>query len=211
MKAFLDWFNAKDDIDPVLKAAIAHLWFVTIHPFDDGNGRIARAIADMALGAVGRQLRSAFTACRRRSGWSAMPTTPFLKQTQKGNLDITPWLKWFLDCLNKAIDGAQNILAAVLRKAEFWKKHAATPFNERQRNIVNRLLDGFEGKLTSSKWAKLEKRPPIPRCATSTTLSPVASSSAMKAADAAPVIRWIRSRLLRHRDRGRASLRSGRH
>lgn len=159
MKAFLDWYNAKDDTDPVVKAAIAHLWFVTIHPFDDGNGRIARAIADMALaraeGSTQRYYSMSAQIRLERNAYYAI-----LEQTQKGDLDITPWLKWFLDCLNKAIDGAQNILATVLRKAEFWQKHAATPFNERQRNIVNHLLDGFVGKLTSSKWAKLENTSP---------------------------------------------------
>ena len=159
MKAFLDWYNAKDDTDPVVKAAIAHLWFVTIHPFDDGNGRIARAIADMALarseGSSQRYYSMSAQVRLERNAYYAM-----LEQTQKGDLDITPWLKWFLDCLNKAIAGAQNILATVLRKAEFWQKHAATPFNERQRNIVNHLLDGFVGKLTSSKWAKLENTSP---------------------------------------------------
>ncbi len=159
MKAFLDWYNANDDIDPVVKAAIAHLWFVTIHPFDDGNGRIARAIADMSLarseGSPQRYYSMSAQIRLERNAYYAI-----LETTQKGDLDITAWLTWFLDCLNKAIDGAGIILAAVLRKAEFWKKHAATPFNTRQRNIVNRLLDGFAGKLTSSKWAKLENTSP---------------------------------------------------
>lgn len=159
MKAFLDWYNAKEEIDPVVKAAMAHLWFVTIHPFDDGNGRIARAIADMSLarseGSSQRYYSMSAQIRLERNAYYAI-----LERTQKGNLDITPWLKWFLDCLNKAFDGAEGILAAVLRKAEFWKKHAITPFNERQRNIINRLLDGFVGKLTSSKWAKLEKTSP---------------------------------------------------
>lgn len=159
MKAFLDWYNAEEDIDPVVKAAIAHLWFVTIHPFDDGNGRIARAIADMSLarseGSSQRYYSMSAQIRLERNAYYAI-----LEQTQKGDLDITPWLKWFLDCLNKAIAGAETILAAVLRKAEFWKKHATTPFNERQRNVVNQLLDGFAGKLTSSKWAKLENTSP---------------------------------------------------
>jgi Fic family protein len=140
-------------------AVIAHLWFVTIHPFDDGNGRIARAVADMSLarseGSSQRYYSMSAQIRLERNAYYAI-----LEQIQKGNLDITPWLKWFLDCLNKAFDGAGKILAAVLRKAEFWKKHATTPFNERQRNIVNRLLDGLIGKLTSSKWAKLENTSP---------------------------------------------------
>jgi Fic family protein len=159
MKAFLDWYNAKEDIDPVIKAAQAHLWFVTIHPFDDGNGRIARAITDMSL-ARAESSAQRFYSMSAQIRLERHAYYAILEQTQKGNLDITPWLAWFLACLNKALDGAENILAAVLQKAEFWKKHAATPFNERQRNIVNRLLDGFEGKLTTSKWAKLGKTSP---------------------------------------------------
>jgi Fic family protein len=156
MKAFLDWYNANEEVDFVVKAAIAHLWFVTIHPFDDGNGRIARAIADMSLarseGSAQRYYSMSAQIRLERNAYYAI-----LEQTQKGNLDITSWLKWFLSCLNKAFDGAEKILAAVLCKAEFWKNHPAESFNERQRNIINRLLDGFEGKLTSSKWAKLGK------------------------------------------------------
>jgi Fic family protein len=159
MNAFLDWFEAKDDIDPVLKAAIAHLWFVTIHPLEDGNGRIARTIADMALArsdnspqrfyGMSAQIR------QERNAYYDM-----LEATQKGELDITPWLEWFLACLNRAFDGAEMTLADVLRKAEFWKKHAGAAFNDRQRDILNRLLDGFEGKLTSSKYAIIEKTSP---------------------------------------------------
>lgn len=159
MKAFLDWYNANEDIDPVVKAAMAHLWFVTIHPFDDGNGRIARAITDMSLarseGSSQRYYSMSAQIRLERNAYYAI-----LERTQKGNLDITPWLNWFLSCLKKAFDGAEKTLAAVLRKAEFWKTHPATSFNDRQRNIINRLLDGFEGKLTSSKWAKLEKTSP---------------------------------------------------
>jgi Fic family protein len=156
MKAFLDWFNANEDVDPVIKAALAHLWFVTIHPFEDGNGRIARAIADMSLARSENSPKRFYSMSAQirleRNAYYAV-----LERTQKGNLDITPWLNWFLACLNKAFDRAEKILAAVLQKAEFWQKHAAAAFNERQRNIINRLLDGFEGKLTTSKWAKLGK------------------------------------------------------
>jgi Fic family protein len=159
MKAFLDWYNAKEDIDPVIKAALAHLWFVTIHPFDDGNGRITRAITDMSLARAENSSQrfysmSAQIRLERNAYYS------ILERTQKGNLDITPWLAWFLDCLNRAFDGAEKILAAVLQKAEFWKQHAATQLNDRQRNVINRLLDGFEGKLTSTKWGKLAKTSP---------------------------------------------------
>jgi Fic family protein len=159
MKAFLDWFGAKDDTDPVLKAAIAHLWFVTIHPFEDGNGRIARAIADMAL-ARSDQSPQRFYSMSAQIRQERNAYYEKLEAAQKGELDITPWLEWFLACLNRAFDGAENTLADVLRKAEFWKKHAAGAFNDRQRNILNRLLDGFEGKLTSSKYAIIEKTSP---------------------------------------------------
>jgi len=156
MKAFLDWYNAKEDIDPVIKAALAHLWFVTIHPFDDGNGRIARAITDMSLArSEGSSQRFYSMSAQIRLERNAY--YDILESTQKGNLDVTPWLKWFLACLNGAFEGAEKTLAAVLQKANFWRKHAATAFNERQRDIINRLLDGFEGKLTSSKWATIEK------------------------------------------------------
>jgi Fic family protein len=159
MKAFLDWFEAKDDTDPVLRAAIAHLWFVTIHPFDDGNGRIARAIADMALARSDHSPQRFYSMSaqirQERNAYYDM-----LEATQKGNLDITPWLEWFFACLNRAFDGAEKTLADVFRKAEFWKKHAGAAFNDRQRDILNRLLDGFEGKLTSSKYAAIEKTSP---------------------------------------------------
>ena len=159
MKAFFDWYNAKENIDPVIKAALAHLWFVSIHPFDDGNGRIARAITDMSLArSEGSSQRFYSMSAQIRLERNAYYT--ILERTQKGDLDITPWLAWFLACLNRAFDGAEKILAAVLQKAEFWKNHTTTQLNERQRNIINRLLDGFEGKLTSTKWATLEKISP---------------------------------------------------
>jgi Fic family protein len=159
MKAFLNWFNAKEDMDPVIKAALAHLWFVTIHPFDDGNGRIARAIADMSL-ARSEDSPQRFYSMSAQIRLERNAYYNILERTQKGDLDITPWLKWFLACLNRAFDGTEKILAGVLRKADFWKKHAATAVNDRQRDIINRLLDGFEGNLTSSKWATIEKCSP---------------------------------------------------
>lgn len=159
MKGFVDWFESETDMDPVLKAGVAHLWFVTIHPFDDGNGRIARAIADMALARSDQSAQRFYSMSaqirRERDAYYDM-----LEATQKGELDITAWLEWFLECLDRAFDGAQETLANVIRKAEFWKKHAAAPFNERQRDILNRLLDGFEGKLTSTKYALIEKTSP---------------------------------------------------
>jgi Fic family protein len=156
IKSFLDWFNGNDDTDPVLKAALAHLWFVTIHPFDDGNGRIARAIADMSL-ARSEDSPQRFYSMSAQIRLERNAYYDMLESTQKGDLDVTPWMEWFLGCLDRAFDGAEKTLAIVFRKAEFWKRHSATPFNERQHDIVNRLLDGFDGNLTSSKWATIEK------------------------------------------------------
>jgi len=152
MKQFVASFNKNDGTDLVLKAGVAHVWFVTIHPFDDGNGRIARAIADMMLRGRTRA-HSASTAIRQeRKAYYEL-----LETTEKGDLEITPWLEWFLDCLNRAFDGAETILGTVLRKARFWEQRADIAFNDRQCKIVDLLLNGFEGKLTSSKWAKLAK------------------------------------------------------
>ncbi len=156
MKAFLKWFNGTDDIEPVLKAALAHLWFVTIHPFDDGNGRIARAISDMAL-ARSEHSAQRFYSMSAQIRREQKAYYDVLEATQKGDLDITPWFQWFLGCLDRALDGAEKISRTVLKKARFWEAHAGVSFNDRQRNVLNRLLDGFEGKLTSSKWAKLTK------------------------------------------------------
>lgn len=155
MSRFLDWFETAAP-DPVLKAGIAHLWFVTIHPFEDGNGRIARAIADLALArAEGTAQRfysmSAQIRIERKAYYD------MLESTQKGDLDITPWLLWFIGCLDRAFDGAETILASVMRKARFWESVAGQPLNERQRKVINRLLNGFEGKLTNAKWATITK------------------------------------------------------
>jgi Fic family protein len=155
--AFLVWANdnaAKTDM--VLRAALAHLWFVAIHPFDDGNGRIARAIADWAL-ARSEHSPQRFYSMSAQIRHERNDYYDILERTQKGTLDVTPWLEWFLGCLGRAFDGTEVTLGAVLRKARFWDKHARVPLNDRQRDIVNRLLDGFEGKLTTTKWAKLEK------------------------------------------------------
>ncbi len=159
MKAFIAWFNRQEQLDPVMKAAIAHLWFVTIHPFEDGNGRIARAIADMML-ARSENTSQRFYSMSAQIRLERNAYYDILEETQKGNLDITPWLRWFLACLNRAFDGPEKVLAAVLQKAEFWRKHSAAVLNDRQRDMVNRLLDGFDGKLTTSKWAKIEKCSP---------------------------------------------------
>jgi Fic family protein len=157
MSAFLAWANdTADRTDKVLRAALAHLWFVTIHPFDDGNGRIARAIADWALArSEGSPQRFYSMSAQIRLERSAY--YDILEQTQKGSLDVTLWMTWFLGCLGRAFEGTEVTLGAVLRKARFWETHARAPVNERQRDIVNRLLDGFEGKLTTTKWAKLQK------------------------------------------------------
>jgi Fic family protein len=153
---FLTWFEAAGDADTLFVAGLAHLWFVTIHPFDDGNGRIARAIADMALArAEGSALRCYSMSAqirRERSEYYRM-----LEHTQRGGLDVTSWQEWFLSCLRRAINGAQDTLSSVLTKARFWKRFAQQSLNARQVTVLNQLLDGFEGKLTTSKWAKLTK------------------------------------------------------
>lgn len=156
MKAFLAWFNAEQSIDPVIKAGLAHLWFVTIHPFEDGNGRIARAIADMAL-ARSESSPQRFYSMSSQIRIERNAYYNMLERTQKGELDITSWLKWFLECLGRAFDGAQTILQTVMAKARFWEIHGSKPFNPRQRIMLNRLLDGFTGNLTTGKWAKIVK------------------------------------------------------
>lgn len=156
MRKFLEWFEKDHSTDLVLKAGVAHLWFVTIHPFDDGNGRIARAIADMVL-ARSEHSPQRFYSMSAQIRQERKEYYEILEATQKGDLDITRWLEWFLECLGRAFDRAETILSTVLDKARFWERFAKVEFNERQRAIVNRLLNGFEGKLTTSKWAKLAK------------------------------------------------------
>ncbi len=156
MQAFLKWFNTPSDIDPVLKAGLAHLRFVTIHPFEDGNGRIARAIADMAL-ARSEDCPQRFYSMSAQIRQERAAYYGMLEETQQGDLDVTDWLLWFLGCLDRAFAPAHETLASVMGKARFWEAYAAVPLNERQRVVINRLLDGFEGKLTSTKWAKLTK------------------------------------------------------
>jgi Fic family protein len=156
MGRFLDWFNTDVTTEPVLKAAQAHLWFVTIHPFDDGNGRIARAIADMALArseGSSQRFYSMSAQIRQERG----DYYRALEHTQRGTMDITPWMAWFLGCLTRAIEGAQTELSGVIANARYWEKLRDVPLNNRQRLMINRLLDGFEGKLTTSKWAALTK------------------------------------------------------
>lgn len=156
MVKFLDWSNARDRRDPVLRAGLAHLWFVTIHPFSDGNGRIARAIADWAL-ARSESSSQRFYSMSAQIRQERNEYYNILERTQRGTLDITEWMAWFLDCLDRAIAGTENTLADVFRKARFWEKAAGKNINERQRLMLTRLLDDFEGKLTSSKWAKITK------------------------------------------------------
>lgn len=156
MNAFLQWFNENNSLDGVLKAAIAHLWFVTIHPFDDGNGRIARAITDMLLarsdGSSQRFYSMSAQVRKERNAYYAI-----LEQTQKESLDITAWIEWFLGCLNRSFIATEETLAVVMKKAKFWERYASTSLNDRQELMLNKLLNGFEGKLTSSKWAKINK------------------------------------------------------
>jgi len=156
MKRFLDWLNRDDGMDLVLKAGMAHLWFVTIHPFDDGNGRIARALADVML-ARSEHSAQRFYSMSAQIRQERNTYYEILERTQKSDLDITAWLEWFLNCLGRAFDHAETTLTAVLRKARFWERLAGTPLNDRQKKILNQLLNGFEGKLTTVKWAKLAK------------------------------------------------------
>ena len=156
MVRFIDWFNNENNIDLVLKASIAHLWFVTIHPFDDGNGRITRTLTDMLLArSDGNSQRFYSMSAQIRK--ERKQYYEILESTQKGNLDITNWLLWFLNCLMNALLSTESILSKVLFKAEFWNKYSKIILNERQRLLLNKLIDGLDGKLTSSKWAKIVK------------------------------------------------------
>jgi len=162
MTVFLHWFNEGRNsagVDQVLTAGLAHLWFVTIHPFDDGNGRVARAIADLAL-ARSEHSSQRFYSTSAQIRQERNEYYEILECTQKATLDVTPWMGWFLACLGRAIDGARTTLAAVLRKARFWQAIRDLAINDRQRLVLNRVLDGFEGKLTTSKWAKMAKCSP---------------------------------------------------
>lgn len=155
MTRFIDWFN-NSKIDLVIKAAIAHLWFVTIHPFEDGNGRITRALTDMLL-AQSDKSNQRFYSMSAQIRLERKQYYEILEKTQKGNLDITDWISWFLNCLTNALKSTDSVLTRVLFKADFWQKHIDTAINDRQRKLLNKLMDGFDGKLTSSKWAKIAK------------------------------------------------------
>jgi Fic family protein len=156
---FLRWFNGDQVPDSVLKAGLAHLWFVTLHPFDDGNGRIARAVGDMALARTERSARRFYSLSaqiqRERKDYYLM-----LERTQKGTLEVSDWMEWFLSCLLRAVQGSEVGLSVVLTKARFWQRWAGSSFNDRQTKLLNQLLDGFDGKLTSSKWATIAKCSP---------------------------------------------------
>ncbi len=156
MAQFLAWFNGPAPLDAVVKAGLAHLWFVTVHPFADGNGRVARAIADLQLaradGTAQRFYSMSAQIQRERGAYYRL-----LEQTQRGGLDVTAWLEWFLECLQRALDATEAQLVLVLRKAQFWEVHGQHALNGRQRQLLGRLLDGFAGKLTSGKWAGLAK------------------------------------------------------
>lgn len=167
MEAFLDWFNAPPDIDEALKAALAHFWFVTIHPFEDGNGRIARAVADMALARSERtpQRFYSMSAQIRRERKAYYQT---LERTQRGALDVSLWMDWFVGCLGRAVENSEATLGTVLAKARFWRWAADLRLNDRQRKVVNLQLEGKGGKLTTTKWAK------IARCSQDTALRDIA-------------------------------------
>ena len=166
MALYLDWVNNENNTDPVLKAAIAHLWFVAIHPFDDGNGRITRAITDMLLARSERSSKR-FYSMSNEIKVLQKEYYEVLEKTQKGDGDITYWLLWFLGCFDKALSSTENTLSSVLSKARFWEVHKDLRVNERQRKIINMQFDGFFGKLTTGKWAKIGK------CSTDTALNDI--------------------------------------
>lgn len=153
MEQFFDWVN-NSETDIVIKAAVAHFWFLTIHPFDDGNGRICRNITDMLLSQAETRNHRYFSMSaeilREKKHYYEI-----LEATQKGNLDITDWLLWFIQCLENALSRTQTAISRTLQKAAYWEQFRLIDINERQRKVINRLWDGFDGKLTTSKWAKI--------------------------------------------------------
>lgn len=166
MERFIAWVNNDEETDAVLKAAIAHLWFVSIHPFDDGNGRITRALTDMLL-ARSEKCSKRFYSISAAIMVLQKEYYEVLERTQHGDGDITEWLLWFLSCFEKALDSTEETLSSVKRKAEFWERHRDVSFNERQRKLLNMQFDGFFGKLTSSKWARIAK------CSSDTALNDI--------------------------------------
>ena len=159
MERYTEWFNRDDNTDLVLKSAVAHLWFVTIHPFEDGNGRIARALAEMLL-ARSDKCTQRFYSMSARIRIERKEYYRILEKTQKGELDITDWLLWYLECLMNALHSTESILAGVMHKAAFWRNNSDKILNTRQRSMLIRLIEGFDGKLTTSKWAKITKCSP---------------------------------------------------
>lgn len=159
MDRLIDWINGEENLDAVLKAAIAHLWFVSIHPFDDGNGRITRALTDMLL-ARSEKCAKRFYSVSAEIKILQKEYYDILEHTQRGDGEITEWIMWFLDCFEQALDSTESIVSSVIRKADFWEKYRGISFNERQRKLLNMQFDGFFGKLTSSKWAKIAKCSP---------------------------------------------------
>ena len=156
MTWLISWFNASHGLDPIIKSALSHFYFVTIHPFGDGNGRIARALGDMQLARADKtDLRFYSMSAQIQKEKKSYYET--LERCQKGSLDISAWIQWYLNCLLRAIHGSKSTLGSTLDKAFFWKQHANDDFSSRQKGMLNRLFDGFEGKLTSSKWAKMTK------------------------------------------------------
>lgn len=166
MKRFITWINNYNDIDSVLKAAIAHFWFVSIHPFDDGNGRIARALTDMLL-ARSENCSKRFYSVSAEIKVLQKEYYEILERSQRGDGDISEWILWFLSCFEQALDSTEKTLSSVLRKAEFWERNRNISFNERQRKLLNMQFDGFFGKLTTGKWAKIAK------CSTDTALNDI--------------------------------------
>ena len=166
MERFISWVNAESEVDEVVKAAIMHLWFVTIHPFDDGNGRIARALTDMML-ARSERTSKRFYSMSAEIKLMRSEYYEVLERTQRGDGDITEWLLWFLRCFDAALDSTEENLSAVLARARYWEHFAKEEINERQRKIINLQFDGFFGKLTSSKWAKIAK------CSSDTALNDI--------------------------------------
>ena len=153
MERFLAWFNSDDTLEDYVKSAVAHFWFVSIHPFDDGNGRIGRAIADMALSQADNSTMRYFSISRQINK-EKREYNNMLEHCQKGSCDITAWIHWYLGCMLRAISGAEDMLSSILDKAIFWQNHSQTTMNDRQKNALNIWLDGYEGKLTVKNWAK---------------------------------------------------------
>lgn len=159
MDVFLKWFNDPSTPRDYIKSAVAHFWFVSIHPFDDGNGRIGRAIADMALSQADNSPRRYFS-MSRQIGQEKNKYYDILERCQKGTTDLTAWIEWYLDCMLRAIKGAEEMLSSILDKAVFWQNHSQADINERQRTVLNIFLDEDKGKLTAKRWAKLAKVSP---------------------------------------------------